>query len=155
MDNDTAFLNADISVNIWVQAPKGTPVPSGDDGVYKLRKSLYGLKQASREWKHMVNDFLISKEFERMEVDPCTYKKKERAKVDGKKQIRHSIVALYVDDLLVACSTTNMCKDLEELFQSEFQMKIMGEVRYILGMEVNNDLKTTKYICLSVNILNN
>jgi len=123
--------------------------------VYKLRKSLYGLKQASREWKHMVNDFLISKEFERMEVDPCIYKKKERAKVDGKKQIRHSIVALYVDDLLVACSTTNMCKDLEELFQSEFQMKIMGEVRYILGMEVNNDLKTTKYICLSVNILNN
>jgi len=141
MDNDTAFFNADISVNIWVQAPKGTPVPSGDDGVYKLRKSLYGLKQASREWKHMVNDFLISKEFERMEADPCIYKKKERAKVDGKKQIRHSIVALYVDDLLVACSTTNMCKDLEELFQSEFQMKIMGEVRYILGMEVNNDLK--------------
>ena len=60
---------------------------------------------------------------------------RERVKVDGKDQIRHSIVALYVDDLLVACSTTNMCKDLETLFQSEFQMKIMGEVRYILGME--------------------
>ena len=34
-----------------------------------------------------------------------------------------------------------MCKELETLFQSEFQMKIMGEVRYILGMEVSNDLK--------------
>jgi Reverse transcriptase (RNA-dependent DNA polymerase) len=89
----------------------------------------------------MVNDFLINKGFERMEADPCIYKKKERVKVDGKDQIKHSIVALYVDDLVVACSTTRMCKDLEALFQSEFQMKIIGEVRYTLGMEVNNDLK--------------
>jgi Reverse transcriptase (RNA-dependent DNA polymerase) len=89
----------------------------------------------------MVNDFLICKGFERMEVDPCIYKKTERVKVDGKHQIKHSIVALYVDDLLVACSITKLCKDLESFFQSEFQMKIMGEVRYILGMEVNNDLK--------------
>ena len=88
----------------------------------------------------MVNNFLISKKFERMEADPCIYKKTERVKVDGKEQVRHSTVALYVDDLLVACSTTRMCKDLEDLFQSEFQMKIMGEVKYILGMEINNDL---------------
>ena len=140
MDVDTAFLNADISENIWVQLPKGTPVPDGDDGVYKLKKSLYGLKQAPREWNHIVNNLLISKKFERMEADPCIYKKTERVKIDGKKQVRHSIVALYVDDLLVACSTTRMCKDLEELFQSEFQMKITGEVKYILGMEINNDL---------------
>jgi Reverse transcriptase (RNA-dependent DNA polymerase) len=78
MDVDTAFLNADISETIWVQSPKGTPVPDGDDGEYKLRKSLYGLKQAPREWNHMVNDFLISKTFERMEADPCIYKKTER-----------------------------------------------------------------------------
>jgi Reverse transcriptase (RNA-dependent DNA polymerase) len=38
MDVDTAFLNADIYENIWVQVPKGTPAPDGDDGVYKLRK---------------------------------------------------------------------------------------------------------------------
>ena len=38
---------------------------------------------------------------------------RERVKVDGKEQVRHSIVALYVDDLLVAFSTTRICKDLE------------------------------------------
>jgi Reverse transcriptase (RNA-dependent DNA polymerase) len=103
----------------------------------------------------MVNDFLISKMFERMEADPCIYKKTEKVKVDGKEQVRHSIVALYVDDLLVACSTTRMCKDLEELFQSKFQMKILEEVKYIPGMEVDNDLKTMRYIYLNVNILNN
>ena len=68
----------------------------------------------------MVTNFLISKKFERMEADPCIYKQTERVKVDGKEQVRHSIVALYVDDLLVACSTTRMCKDLEKLFQSAF-----------------------------------
>jgi Reverse transcriptase (RNA-dependent DNA polymerase) len=55
--------------------------------------------------------------------------------------VRIRLDTLYVDDLLVACSTIKMCKDLGTIFQSEFQMKIMGEVRYILGMEVNNDLK--------------
>jgi Reverse transcriptase (RNA-dependent DNA polymerase) len=84
MDVDTGFLNADISENIWVQLPKGTPVPNGDDGTYKLKKFLYGLKQAPRKWNHVVYNFLIIKKFERMEADPCIYKKTERVKVDGK-----------------------------------------------------------------------
>jgi Reverse transcriptase (RNA-dependent DNA polymerase) len=61
MDVDTVFYNADILGNIWVQLPKGTSIPGGDDGVYKLKKCLYGLNQAPREWNHMVNNFLISK----------------------------------------------------------------------------------------------
>ena len=40
MDVDTAFLNADISENVWVQVPKGTPVPDGDDGVYKTAEGI-------------------------------------------------------------------------------------------------------------------
>ena len=83
-------------------------------------ESHYRLKQAPQEWNHMVNDFLISKTFERMEADPCIYKNTGIVKVDGKEQIRHSIVPLCVDDLLVTCSTTRMCKYLEALFQSEF-----------------------------------
>ena len=54
-----------------------------------------------------------------------------------------------------------MCKDLEELFQSEFQIKIMGEVKYILGMGINNDLNKheihmsqCKYIKQSLNDYN-
>ena len=83
IDVDTAFLNENISENIWVQVPKRTPVPKGEDGENKLRKSLYGLKQAPREWNHMVNKFLIKKGFERMEADPCIYKKTERERVKG------------------------------------------------------------------------
>ena len=49
MDVDTAFMNALITEEIWVQVPKGTHLPPGDNGIYKLKKSLYGLKQAPRE----------------------------------------------------------------------------------------------------------
>ena len=78
MDANPAFLNADISENIWVQLPKVTPaVPDGDDGVYKLKKSFYGMKQAPWELNHMVNNFLISKKFERMEADPCIQEDRE------------------------------------------------------------------------------
>ena len=45
-DVDTAFLNADLDEHIWVKIPEGTRLAVGDDGIYKLVKSLYGLKQA-------------------------------------------------------------------------------------------------------------
>ena len=47
MDMNTAFLNASLEENIWIQIPPGRKLATGDDGIYKLLKSLYGLKQAS------------------------------------------------------------------------------------------------------------
>ena len=47
MDVGTVFINASLDENIWVQKPPGTKLATGDDGIYKLLKSLYGLKQAS------------------------------------------------------------------------------------------------------------
>jgi Reverse transcriptase (RNA-dependent DNA polymerase) len=46
---------------------------TGDDGIYKLLKSQYGLKQASRCWNTPMNAYLIEKGFKRMEADPCIY----------------------------------------------------------------------------------
>ena len=59
MDVNTAFLNATLEEDIWVQIPTGTKLPEGDDGIYKLLKSLYGLKQASRCWNHLINGYLL------------------------------------------------------------------------------------------------
>ena len=73
MDVDTAFLNAKLDENIWVQIPPGTKLATGDDGIYKLLKSLYGLKQASRCWNTLINAYLLEKGFSRMEADPCIY----------------------------------------------------------------------------------
>ena len=59
MDIDTVFLNADIDDNIWVKIPEGTNLAANDDGIYKLRKSLYGLKQGFRNWNNDINQYLI------------------------------------------------------------------------------------------------
>ena len=63
MDVDTEFLNASIKEDIWAQMPKGTPLADNDGGIYKLQKSLNGLKQAPREWNNHINDFLITSGF--------------------------------------------------------------------------------------------
>ena len=63
MDVDTAFLNSPINEEIWVQVPKGTEIHIGDNGIYKLKKSLYGLKQALRELNQMINDILLDMGF--------------------------------------------------------------------------------------------
>jgi Reverse transcriptase (RNA-dependent DNA polymerase) len=62
MDVDTAFLNASLEKTIRVQIPPGTKLATGDEGIYKLLKSLYGLKQASRCWNTLMNAYLLKTE---------------------------------------------------------------------------------------------
>ena len=105
--------------------PKGTPLADSDDGIYKLQKSLYGLKQAPREWNNHINEFLLTSGFQRMEADSCIY---IRSQWDEAAQCnKYSIVALYVDDLIIVCSNIHMCKELErERVQEEISHEDTG-----------------------------
>jgi Reverse transcriptase (RNA-dependent DNA polymerase) len=49
---------------------------------------------------------------------------------------------LYVDDLIIACSNIQMCKDLEKEFKMRYHIKILGEIKHILGMNVEINLVT-------------
>ena len=85
---------------------------AGDTGIYKLRKALYGLKQAPREWNYHVDKFLVTQlGFRRLEADPCIYKKTVLKEVNGVMKEHHALIALYVDDLLIACSNKKMYRD--------------------------------------------
>ena len=89
MDVDTAFLNADINEDIWVEIPKGTKLAANDDGNNKLQKSTYGLKtQAFRNWNNDINQYIIDNDFTRLEADPCKYVKKI--------EINNGIIAIYI-----------------------------------------------------------
>jgi hypothetical protein len=48
-----------------------------------------------------------------MESDPCIYKKIDKVLEGDRIKLNHLIVALYVDDVLVACSNKTLCKNLE------------------------------------------
>ena len=76
--------------------------------------------------------------FRRLEADPYIYKKSVLREENGVMKEQHALIALYVDDLLIACSSKNMCRDLEKEFSAEFSIKIMGSANHILGMDVRN-----------------
>ena len=72
-----------------------------------------------------------------MDSDSCIY---VRPQWDEAAQCnKYSIVALYVDDLIIACSNIKMCTDLEKEFKKQYHMKILGEIKHILGMVVEID----------------
>ena len=81
--------------DICVQVTQGTDPPPGDNGIYKLKKSLYGLKQVPREWNECINNFLVNDlHFERLEADPCIYKKTDTYVEKGVNKYKNSLVAL-------------------------------------------------------------
>lgn len=61
MDVKTAYLSASIDCEIYMDQAEGFEFPSVSEGklVYKLNKSLYGLKQSGRNWNHVLHCFLL------------------------------------------------------------------------------------------------
>ena len=79
MDVKSAYLNADIDRDVYMEQAEGYNVMAKDGTklVYKLNKSLYGLKQSGRNWNAVLNKFLCEIGFKRSNVDPCLYIKGE------------------------------------------------------------------------------
>jgi Reverse transcriptase (RNA-dependent DNA polymerase) len=84
-----------------------------------------------------MNVFLIKSGFQRMEADSCIYVRPQRD--EASQCNKYSVVALYVNDLIIASSNIQMCKDLEKGFKKIYHIKILGEIKHILCMDVEID----------------
>ncbi|XP_019226912.1 PREDICTED: uncharacterized protein LOC109208282 [Nicotiana attenuata] len=96
--------------------------------VCRLNKSLYGLKQASRQWYEKLTEALCSRGYTHSMLD-CSlfYKKTERSIV---------FVAVYVDDVLVASTHLQEIESLKTFLHNTFKIKDLGRLHYFLGLEV-------------------
>jgi hypothetical protein len=94
--------------------------------VCKLKKSLYGLKQASRQWYKKFNDFMHKNGYYKCNADHCCYFKRFESS--------YIILLRYVDDMLVASSDKDEIKKLKKQLSSEFDMKDLGATKKILGI---------------------
>ena len=75
MDMKSAFLNGYINELVYIEQPPGFEDEKKSNHVYKLRKALYGMKQAPRAWYERLRDFLLSKgEFKMGKVDTTLWK---------------------------------------------------------------------------------
>ncbi|GKC31997.1 retrovirus-related pol polyprotein from transposon TNT 1-94 [Tanacetum coccineum] len=128
MDVKTAFLNGNLREEVYVSQPDGFLDQDNPNHVYKLKKALYGLKQAPRVWYDMLSSFLISQNFSKGSVDPTLFTRKE-----GKELL---LVQVYVDDIIFATSTPELCDLFSKITCSKFKMSMMGKISFFLGLQI-------------------
>ena len=97
--------------------------------VCKLKKSLYGLKQSSRCWNTVFKSHMEFINFSQCSAEPCIFVKREVEDL--------SIIAVYVDDLIVITSTPELMKNIKEDLAARFRMKDLGKLHHCLGMTID------------------
>ncbi|XP_074300948.1 uncharacterized protein LOC141632288 [Silene latifolia] len=96
--------------------------------VYKLDKALYGLKQASRAWNDRLSKFLLESDLKGGSVDKTLFLKSEGSDL--------LVIQIYVDDIIFGSSHNRLCKYFLELMTSEFEMSMMGELKFFLELQI-------------------
>ena len=129
MDVKSAYLNADLDCELFMEQPEGFVVKNdpNDDMVLRLKKSLYGLKQSGRLWNHLLHSFLLEKGFVRSEAENCVYVKLQ----NGIK----IIIIVWVDDLIIAGSNLDAVEEVKTILTQRFKMKNFGPLKEFLGIE--------------------
>jgi hypothetical protein len=131
MDVKMVFLNRDLLENVYMAQPKGFAVKGKEHMGCHLRKSIYELKQASRQWYLKFDETIRSFGFKENEEDNCIY-----AKLRSGKFI---FLILYVDDILLASSDVSLPLKNKRFLSSNFDMKDLGEASFILEIEIHGD----------------
>ena len=117
MDIKTAYLNADIEEEIFMQQPEGFKKfdKQGNPLICKLRKSLYGLKQSGRNWYLTIKTFLNQLGFTPAIQDECLFIKKGENGIEG-------IVCLWVDDMVILGLQEDFCENFKITVIEQFQI---------------------------------
>jgi hypothetical protein len=140
MDVKTAFLNGELDEEIFMDQPIGFIVKGQERKVCRLNRSLYGLKQSSRQWYKRFHQEVISKGFLMIEEDHCIYVKRSEGSF--------IILSLYVDDILLAGNNKEFIKTIKEWLSLTFKMNDMGEANFVLGVKILRD-RSRKLLGLS------
>ena len=125
IDVNNAFTESVLKESIYMQAPDGVDVPPGH--VLHLLRSIYGLKQAARNWNQLCAGHLIKMGFVQSGADPCLFVH----------PMRNMIVLVYVDDIPIAARRdTDDIAWFKKGFQARFKIKDLGKINRILGVDV-------------------
>jgi len=146
MDVKTAYLNAPIDCDIFMEQAEGFEVVSDCENklVYKLNKSLYGLKQSGRNWNGMLHSYLLENSFVQSEVDHCVYIKQLADKL--------IVILIWVDDLIIAASDDLLMCDTKNMMREKFKMKDLGKLSHFLGIDFEQGhgfvrMNQKRYLC--------
>ena len=132
LDISNAFLNGDLEEKIYMTLPPGYSPRQGEsfppNAVCKLKKSLYGLKQASRQWFLKFSAALHQLGFKTSFGDHTLF-----IKNSGNV---YMAVLVYVDDIIIASSCDHATTLLKTALEASFKLRDLGTLRYFLGLEI-------------------
>jgi hypothetical protein len=128
LDVKNAFLHGTLTEAVYYSQPTGFADPAHPDLVYRLKNSLYGLKQVPHAWYSRFVSFLLSLGF-------------TEAKSDTSLFVFHRgsdtvYLLLYVDDIILTDSSTELLRWTISALQREFTMKDLGPLHHFLGITV-------------------
>lgn len=128
MDVKSAFLNGDLAEEVYVHQPVGFVDDNNKHKVLKLRKALYGLRQAPRAWNAKLDASLVSLNFKQCPLEHALYR---RGSTES-----FLLVGVYVDDLVITGTSTKDIDDFKTQMHELFRMSDLGSLSYYLGIEV-------------------
>ncbi|UYV76838.1 hypothetical protein LAZ67_14002149 [Cordylochernes scorpioides] len=142
-DVKTAYLYGELKETIFMKQPEGFVEKGEEDKVCKLLKSIYGLPQSGNCWNKKINEILIQLGMERSQYDPCVY--------TFRKGKEYGILALYVDDLIIAGTDKTFNEKLASEIGRFVASKEKGENEPFIGIEIKKteygfDLSQAHYI---------
>nr|KYP32018.1 Retrovirus-related Pol polyprotein from transposon TNT 1-94 [Cajanus cajan] len=128
IDAKRAFLKGTMSEEVYVNQPLGFESDLLPSHVFKLSKALYGLKKAPRAWYDKLSSFLISNNFIRGKINSTLFRKELNDDF--------IIVQIYVDDIIFGDTNENLCQEFSKLMHDEFEMSMMGELKFFLRLQI-------------------
>jgi len=144
LDVNNAFLHGDLHEEVYMQPPPDLSVPTSQH-VCKLQRSLYGLRQAGRQWYAKLSSFLISHNYILSSVDHSLFLKQDT------NNIKLTAIIVYVDDLVLTGNNIEEINHITATLHQQFKIKNLRDLTYFLGLEVarNNSglhLNQRKYV---------
>lgn len=132
LDVDNAFLHGSLDEEIYMKPPPGLTLPDPDHVCF-LQKSLYGLKQASRQWYNTLVSALKEIGFSQCPHDHTLLTKSAPSSFTA--------LLLYVDDVVLTGNCLTTINEVKSFLHQKFRIKDIGELKFFLGLEVARSSK--------------
>nr|GEV81847.1 hypothetical protein [Tanacetum cinerariifolium] len=136
MDVKTAFLNRYLSEEVYMEQPEGFVNLKYPNRVCKLKHTIYGLKQASRQWNKRFDDEIKKFGFTQNCDEPCVYLKASTSNI--------TFLIFYVDDILIMGNNIPMLQDVKSYLGRCFAMKDLGDLYWTTVKNILKYLRNTK-----------